>query len=756
MKSQTQVPAFPGNIGFNAQHSAAGAFMSFTCGHFGTGGGLAAEIGRPAAQNLYIGVKDGARRSTAPIRCLPFLRAAAPALGAANYDVQNPHPDAGSRQIQLYDAEQIRRHYGWATDTFATDDFTFMLHTPFFPIPEPGVNPERLRLSVLPAIVATLTVDNRTGTETRTGLFGIDFVDTGTRLIDGGEAHPTKLGFAWRRNMGVLGMLEDGGDDLLAFQRWSVCEGIADVNPVHALGTIGGLAFEVPAAQTRTLVLAIGVFIEGVVTTGLEGRYFYTRLFAGLDEVLLTALDRSAELRARAGQLDAKLLGSGLSADQQFMVAHGTRGYYGSTQLLDIGGEPFWVVNEGEYCMMNTLDLVIDQAFWELEQNPWVVRNILDNFVRHYSYRDQVSGRAGSRQLLPGGISFCHDMGVNNNFSSTGNSSYELAHLNGCFSYMTQEQLCNWVLTACCYVVKTADTAWLAGHAHVLAACAQSMRARAHARTGLMIHDTARCAGGREITTYDSLDESLGQARANVYLAGKCWATWLGLDMLSRLATAGEADGLIDVGESLAEPLAEFLAGCVRPDGTLPAVLEKDSPGYQSRILPAAEALIYPAYWLRCLSDRGGHAAVEQMLRGALSGTFIEVLRGHTQSLLLDPQRRNLFADGGIRLSSTADNSWMSKIALFQFVARDVLRLHETEPRIGEIFRAADATHVRWQTDGSAYWACSDQFVNGVAKGSRYYPRIITAALWMTESWHALLAPHDHAPETPMEAPSPS
>ena len=41
-------------------------------------------------------------------------------------------------------------------------------------------------------------------------------------------------------------------------------------------------------------------------------------------------------------------------------MAHGTRGYYGSTQMLDVGGEPFWVVNEGEYCMMNTLDLAID------------------------------------------------------------------------------------------------------------------------------------------------------------------------------------------------------------------------------------------------------------------------------------------------------------------------------------------------------------------------------------------------------------
>ena len=102
--------------------------------------------------------------------------------------------------------------------------------------------------------------------------------------------------------------------------------------------------------------------------------------------------------------LDARLLGSGLSADQQFQIAHGTRGYYGNTQLLDVGGEPLWIVNEGEYCMMNTLDLAVDQMFWELKHNPWVVRNILSAFARRYSYHDQVKARgprlAARRNLL--------------------------------------------------------------------------------------------------------------------------------------------------------------------------------------------------------------------------------------------------------------------------------------------------------------------------------------------------------------------
>ena len=180
--------------------------------------------------------------------------------------------------------------------------------------------------------------------------------------------------------------------------------------------------------------------------------------------------------------LDETLAASGLNADQQFLIAHATRSYYGNTELLEIdtnaGPEPYWLVNEGEYCMMNTLDLSVDQMFWELDHNPWVVRNLLDNFLKRYSYQDQVKiskapqGHAGfdaaresnhahvNSTLAPGGISFTHDQGVNNQFSPFGTGGYELKDLAGCFSFMTQEQLCNWVLIAASYIAKTGDVPW--------------------------------------------------------------------------------------------------------------------------------------------------------------------------------------------------------------------------------------------------------------------------------------------------------
>jgi hypothetical protein len=159
----------------------------------------------------------------------------------------------------------------------------------------------------------------------------------------------------------------------------------------------------------------------------------------------------------------------------------------------------------------------------------------------------------------------------------------------------------------------------------------------------------------------------------------------------------------------------------------LPAIFEKSSPGYSSRILPATEGCVYPLYFV---NTGFAGCALEQVYATPAERRMFDVLREHTRNLLLDPERRNLFADGGIKLSSTSNNSWMSKIAIFMHVTRKVFRL-DADPAIAEVLREADAAHVKWQTEGSSYWACCDQIVSGEGKASRYYPRIITSALWM-------------------------
>lgn len=719
------VPAFHGNSNFHAQHSPMGAFMSFTCGMFGARGGIGVQVGKPANHDLFIGVKEGGRYTDAPLRCLPFFRTTASGgAGAADFLVEQAGPaeqNAAPKVIALT-ANQFSRHYGWATDSWKAEGFTFKIFTPFGEIPNPSNGSlKQMRAALLPAVVAELEIDNTAGTTPKTGVFAINFNEPGWRPIQTDNRFET--GFSLRRDIGVVGKVRytnDGSpvtETPQLFCRWTPDSGVADPVP-HLLGSCPGLLFEVPPGEKRTMRLGLGCYLENIVTSGIEGKYFYTRYFSGLADVLSEAVSGSTLVAYDVDALDNQLQAASLSDDQRFMIAHATRSYYGSTQLLDVAGEPLWVVNEGEYCMMNTLDLSVDQVFWELKHNPWVVRNLLDTFVSRYSYQDEL--KLPDRSRATGGISFCHDMGAHNNFSPQGHSSYELPDLTGCFSYMTGEQLCNWVLVATSYVKQTRDLTWLRQNRATIEACARSMFNRG-GDVGFAQYDSSRCGSGSEITTYDSLDHSLAQTRNNLYIAVKSWAVYIGLEEMLRLL--GDETALIERCEATAKKVSAEVLARVQPDGTFPAVFESENSGFESRILPAIEGLVYPLYWKTpgVFDASSPHAAL------------IAALRKHTVSLLTRPGTQNLFADGGIKLSSTSNNSWMSKIAIFEYVARQALSLHE-DPAIAAIFAKADAAHTRWQTDGSTYWACSDQFVSGQAKGSRYYPRIITAALWMDET----------------------
>lgn len=751
------VPEFQGSIGFNAQHSPLGAFFSFTCGHPGTKGGMGVQVGRPGDQDIYIGVNDGPAGVPGELKVLPFYEGAQKDAAAAFTVSATGGEKKKEFRLKPYDLnKEVKRRYGWATDTWRTQDLNFQIVTPFGFVRDPAVaSTGEMRRALLPAVVAELRIDNRGGTQPKTGFFALGFPEAAIRVIDGGLRHG-RCGFAYQ-HAGVAAELYDVSDgnylpcadSLRPFVRWGVGEAMADpANAVHLLGTLGGVMFEVPPGKCYAADIALGCYVPGTVSTRLEGKYFYTRYFASLTDVLDEALNYGYTAWKTSDALDRKLLDSGLSVDQQFLIAHATRSYHGSTELLDVGGEPFWIVNEGEYCMMNTLDLSVDQMFWEAEHQPWVLKNLLTNFVRHYSYHDQVMEHRpdGARSMKPGGISFCHDMGVRNQFSPKGHSSYELTNLPGCFSHMTYEQLCNWILIATTYVAATNDLHWLQEQDPILTACLRSMLNRAVNTAdpdgGLPAYDSSRCGSGQEITTYDSLDHSLAQTRRNSYMAVKCWAAYIGLTYLfTRLNEQDNdrtfhGDHAFDASNA-AKVLESSLLKYVQADGTLPAVLEKENPGWKSRILPAIEGLVYPLFWAR--QDKTTSFFAEWIDEGGHSGAFIRALKKHTAAALGDPEKKNRFADGGLRLSTTSSNSWMSKIAIVQHVARALFSIDETGTVRQNLvatsaFASADQAHVKWQTLGeSAYWACSDQMVDGVAKASKYYPRIIAAALWMQE-----------------------
>lgn len=684
------------NSFYNAHHSPVGAFATLTLGMKGARGGLGLELAGPANEAVYVGLEepDGGRYRALPFHDVVENR-------AEDYDVEGLSEFTRLPSVTLFADQEIQRTFGASIDEWRAGDLTFRLISPVRSVPDPeNGNDDELRDAIVPAVLAELTVDNRAGTKARKAFFGFQGSDrsAGMRLIDEhgltGIAQHTTTAIATDDPSVWAG---------IAFQPEKILEPDVRENLAFLVGNLGLLVGTVEPGELRTFRFAVGFFREGTATTGIKTRYLYRRFFDDVESVTRHALAGFDVARREAEDFDTRLANR-LSADRAWMAAHAIRSYFGSTQLLEReDGRPLWVVNEGEYRMMNTFDLTVDQAFFELCLNPWTVRNVLDLYVERYAYLDEAR-RPGIDRTEPGGLAFTHDMGVGNAFSRPGYSGYEQARLKGCFSYMSAEELMNWVLTAGLYEGQVRDMPWAVAQRKTFLAALESLMNRddpvAENRNGVVGLDGSRCEGGAEITTYDSLDASLGQARNNLYLAVKGWASYVVLaSILKRLdePAAGEA-------EAQAARAVETILAAAGPDGLLPAVIGE---GVEARIIPAIEALVYP-----------------YVLGLPIDPRLKTCLNRHLEAVLVPGICK--FPDDGWKLSSTSRNSWLSKIYLCQYVAERILG-HAPD-------RDADAAHVRWLLDPeNAYFAWSDQMLQGKAVGSRYYPRGVTSILWTAE-----------------------
>ncbi|HBA84460.1 MAG TPA: beta-xylosidase [Verrucomicrobia bacterium] len=697
-------------IFFNAQHSPIGAFSSFTLGFPGAAGGFGMELGGPANENVFIGLQS---RNGRFFEALPFFSGAEDERKRFEPELQKKSATAPA--LVPFSRQAISRQFSPATDAWQAGDLTFTVFSPVRAVPDPENRPSDMKDAILPAVLAEIRVDNSKGRLPRTVFIGYQGGDSASgmrRLDDDAQGRFTGVGQGTRTAIVSQDRRLRSG---LGFTMESILCPDHPYSTTFGLGRVGALTAQVAPGRRASFRFALCFYRDGIVTAGRPCRYYYTRFFKNLEAVAAHALSHFRPLTAQAALADRRLARKHLNPHQQFMLAHAIRSYYGSTQLLELQGKAFWVVNEGEYRMMNTFDLTVDHLFFETRTNSWTLRNTLDEYVRRFSYRDRIK-QPGQEKTFPGGLSFTHDMGVANVISRPGYSAYERPGLTGCFSYMTHEQLVNWLVCALVYIRRSGDTAWGRRRMDIFKQCFQSLLQRDHPtpahRNGVMKWDSSRCDGGSEITTYDSLDTALGQARNNLYLAVKCWGAYVGLQDWFR--RAGEP-GLSRTAGEQAHLCASTICSQAEPNGCLPSILDRTIEG---RIIPAIEGLVIPY-------ELGLHEAVAA---DGPFGALIQALKRHIQAVL--KPGLCLFADGGWKLSSSSDNSWLSKIYLCQFVARHILKLE------GPAFRAGpDAVHAGWLKDPrNAYYAWSDQIVRGEAKGSRYYPRGVTAILWLDEN----------------------
>jgi hypothetical protein len=676
------------NKSFYAHHSAFGAFSSFMLGKIGQGGGFVLSDVRPPQNNVYIGYKQSGN-----IKLLPFCTIER--NSAEEEFTGEIAKTKKEKSIELFSEAEINREMGWASDSWEADSFKFSIITPFGHVKEPDALTEvEKKFAFAPVIFAELSFDNSSSNEDAEMIFG--FEGPKRRLSQTTEGK--YLGAALERRCGFAVV---NSQEVRELSRLDILTSWANDNyQNHDLGRAPSLIFKVPAGTIKTYTIALATYQEGTITTGIDTSFYYTGSFNSLEEVLefgLTNVDKYLKL---AAERDRELKDSGLNEHRQFLLAHSTHSYHASTQLMKKeDGSVLWVVNEGEYVMMNTFDLTVDHLFYEMKFHPWTITNTLDLFVERYSYYDQA------------GLSFTHDMGVANGFTPKAYSSYELPNLDGCFSYMTHEQLLNWILTAGVYSLKLKDEKWLKNNLVIFAQCLESIIARDKNNDGIMDVDSSRCGQGAEITTYDSLDVSLGQARNNLYLGLKSWAAYVLLHKIFEdFSMAEPSEKALKRAKAAA---AAIVSKFNEKEQYIPAVFEK---GNTSRIIPAVEALVYPYIIgdIASISEEGTY------------GDLIRVLKKHTRTVL----KPGICIDevsGGWKLSSTSKNTWNSKIFLCQYVIKEILNMNFEDEE------EWDKVHAYWQQSSCSLDGATDQVNSdtGTSRGSRLYPRLVTSILWM-------------------------
>jgi len=688
MKSRTK------NIDYYSLHGIWGAYASFVLGRIGRGAGVVVGDVRPPEKGLFVGYRAG----TGETCLLPFSSGRKCGLGVASYlsgeSFQNI--DEHYKKARRFNPEEIERQIYFSGEEWRAKSMRFRIYSFFGGVPDPAiVSLASARSAYRPSILLELSFDNSDGKEAMTGLFGMQ----GIRRPLSDSTNGALLGMA---SNDCFGFGIRPAADVEEVMDWSVIDATFNCSgPLCRLASEGGLRFKIPAHSRAKYIIALGVYRDGIITSGRRAFAYYSNLFKDLEDVIENALDQAEESLCKAQRLDDMLESSGLSEDRCFLIAQAAHSYVANTELLRTeAGEPVFIVSEGEYQMMNTLDLVIDQAFWEARFSPWTLRNELESLEKHSSYEDSY------------GLAFAHDQGVDNCFAPRGRSVYEMPGLTGCFSFMSYEETLNWTISACIYSNLAEDWKWALQKRKVLSSCLESLIARDENSDGIMDRDSDRCEGGAEITTYDSLDISLGQARNNLYLAVKAWSAFVCLEALFKRIDGKETDESRTAAKAAGLAASAIAANMVEPDGFIPAIFESEN---RSHIIPAIEGLIYPKF---C----GAPEAV------AIDGPYRELvcaLKRHLENVLVPGLCIDSYS-GGWKLSSTSKNTWLSKIFLNQYVAEHIFGI--CDDRV-----ARDAIHASWLKTGSADFAATDQVDSASGKdlGSRLYPRLVTSILWL-------------------------
>lgn len=685
---------------FMTHHAPMGGWCSLTFGLPGGGVGIEQEaLAVQDSGDLLVACARGGETIA-----LPFFTTDT----ASDYEgsVAGNAPPKAFRTWKVVPETKLERRLTPSTDEYSGEGLRLRVTSPRVWHWSPG-DSDQFTLGMLPALVLELEIDNTAYGIPATGFLGLAYKGVG-RIEPADWSMDGLSGVIWRDRWGLLAAHDGGVETLRAGSVARLVE--SGTKTVHPGGNEGGLLFTVPPHSRRSFTAVFAFCRPGErVTPGIPTTYAHAAAFGSVEGVARYAIANVDRIRRAAAVYDetlAKVVGDPTVME---MLAQASQGYYANTSLLrEASGAWRWSVCEGQFAWRNTLDLAADHLPFELAVHPWVVGNVIDSFIDRYSYRDRVhfAGEAGGGH--PGGLSFPHDQGNYVAYAPSGRSAYEQPDREGVYSYMTTEQLLNGVYCAAAYALRGGDPAWRTRRLPVARELLQSIENREGRApggcNGILTAQSDRVGTGKEITTYDALDQALQNSAGNLYIVVKSWCAAV---LLERWFLAEKDQDSAARCAALAARVTSALEHHFNEQRqAFPANLVEGGDAY---VMAALDPLVVP---LSCGlgSELGRYSAV------------LGLLRRHARSCLQAGRCLDAVS-GGLRLSSSSANTWPSKVAL------TLAALGWLEGRLPT--QAAPSAYARlreWMQVSARRVTVSDQInaTDGRTIGGSYYPRLVT------------------------------
>lgn len=694
---------------FMTHHAPMGAWSSLTFGLPGGGVGVDIEglVVQPSG-SLIVACSHGPGQTIA----LPFFSLDA----SKDYEGQLARGvlTVTNGDWKLVSPGKMTRMLTPATDEFAGEGIRLRITSPRAPI-NPNESVNGFEFSSLPALLVEVEIDNTGHDTVATGFIGLAYQGAGRiRPIDWSDTGLVGIAYqdAW-----ALAALP--ASDVFTIRSGAVASAVeAGCGTIHPGGNQGGIGFRVAPHSKKKLTAVFAFYRVGHdVAQGVKSSYAYTAKLASVEQVAHEALNAADRLRALAERFNERVAPSGSDSRVVEMLAQASQGYYANTSLIrDGNGALHWSVCEGQFAWRNTLDLAADHLPFELTAHPWVTGNVIDGFIDSYSYRDKVRFEGETSAEHPGGISFTHDQGNYTAYSPPGTSGYEQPNREGVYSAMTTEELLNGIYCAAAFALKGESPDWRHRRLPVAREMVFSMENREHfdpaRRDGILRAQSDRVGTGKEITTYDALDNTLQNSRGNVYIVVKTWCAALMLESWFK----AEGDD---------ENAKRCAALAMRTANSLSKSYNPQKAAFPANLLESSDALVMAA--LDPLAVPLFCGMGEQLNRYP---ELLAQLRSHSKTCLKSGNCSDA-TTGGLKLTSTSVNTWPSKVALTLAVAG---WLEHQSPK--DVSPNAFNQLSKWMQQSANRLTVSDQInaSTGMPIGGSYYPRLVTVEMMMGNS----------------------